>query len=218
MELDPFSNLPVEKIEEICDILDIKSLGRFMKTSRRNNLICQRVLNLRRMDFLLSKLVGYWERCQLLQMIEDISIIDEGNFIVIGTNPWPIDELQIDMEEEEEDTPYSYRGVMVKSLENLEFLYSKIQEIGFIKFDKNKDFSAYEKSSDEVLVYYPKSDPDRPRPWGKVNLDSAFEKIQIKELAKKLGIKITEKESRFELKDLIVKEMKRRNKYISCQS
>lgn len=61
--MDPFINLPPEKIEEICIKLDNKSLSNLMKTSATLNQACKRVFGKRELEYirkLIESLVGKW--------------------------------------------------------------------------------------------------------------------------------------------------------------
>ena len=180
--LDPFEDLPPEMIEEICYMLDERSLGKFTETSKRNKAICQRVLNMRK---ILSELVGNWKRRVTFDYgstTEEIEIEDKGNIVEIR--------------------PKKYYGmkdvhprIIKKNLKNLKSLRREILNGRYIKIDSEKDFWG-----DERLIYYPGD-------WKGYyyRLDGA----------KRLGLKVTGRESNNELIKMMKKELIRRNKFIS---
>ena len=69
--MDPFTNLPYDKMIEICESLDDKSLGRLVRTSNMAHQTCQMILTKRRENFVE----------EFVENVNDIS--DINNFYTI---------------------------------------------------------------------------------------------------------------------------------------
>ena len=195
-ELDEFAKLPPEKIEEICYMLDAKSLGRFMRTSQRNKSVCQRVLGH------WKRVLGHWKRCKKNRsnVFEEINIIDKGDTIEIGSEK----KFLYGVKEFLDDDSMVGRSSK-KNLESIESLYSELLDKGYIKIE-GIDFWG-----DEYVIYYPKSFGERKTvSYGNVNQNLIT--------AKNLGLDIPLKVSEVRLKYLIMRELIRRNKFISCMT
>ena len=61
-KIDQFNLLPDEKIEEICTILDNKSLSRFMETSKRIHSVCYDVYLKRQKEYELSPFINIFNK------------------------------------------------------------------------------------------------------------------------------------------------------------
>lgn len=212
--MDPFLDLPEDKLYEICEILELPTLTKFARTSKHIQYVCGNILRQRKIEFLLPRLTGNWYKCFYIDEITNIRVRDLGDLIEIRQEveyDSPITDKMEHVLERELFYIYNYVLTTVEKgdLENLEKIYAELTRRNYKKFDKDDIWGA--KSGNDARIFY-KDNSGRYYLGYLKNADIN----QLNYVIQRLNITITGNETIDELKNLIIEELSRRNKLLIC--
>ena len=158
------SNLPDEKIYEICESMDIKTLFQFVQTNWKMYGICSKIIGKK----LTNELVGTWftygplpEYPNLPQISSiEVELIDKNLKVNQPFGYEPILENMIDKSFQRRTKVYEFRTkiVPVEDISQLRYLYINLIKLGYIPIHKNGDFLGYNSDQWKGIIIKEKRD------------------------------------------------------------